>query len=57
MDRIIIVVKNWFDDLCVDCKPHLNFKQYLKTKKSLAKDNYNLMEEHNLFEKLEVDGD
>ncbi len=57
MDRIIIVVKNWFDDLCVNCKPHLNFKQYLKTKKSLAKDNYNLMEEHNLFEKLEVDGD
>jgi hypothetical protein len=28
-----------------------------ETKTSLAKDNYILMEEHNLFEKLEVDGD
>jgi hypothetical protein len=29
----------------------------LKIKKSLAKENYNLMEENNLFEELEVDGD
>jgi hypothetical protein len=29
----------------------------LKAEESLIEDNYNLMEEHNLFEKLEVDGD
>jgi hypothetical protein len=29
----------------------------LKIEKSLAKDNYNVLEEHNLFEELEVDGD
>ncbi len=57
MDWIIIVVKNWSNDLHANCKPHSNFKQYLKIEKSLAKDNYNVMEEHNLFEELEVDGD
>ncbi len=44
MDRIIIVVKNWSNDLRANCKPHSNFKQYLKIEKALAKDNYNLME-------------
>jgi hypothetical protein len=37
MDSIIIVVKNWLDDPHANCKPHSNFKQYLKIKKSLAK--------------------
>jgi hypothetical protein len=27
------------------------------TQKSLAKENYNLVEEHNFFEKFKVDGD
>jgi hypothetical protein len=49
MDRIIIVVKNWLDDLYANCKPNSNFKQYLKAKESLAKENYNLIEEHNSF--------
>jgi hypothetical protein len=29
----------------------------LKVEESLAEDNYNLIEEHNFFEELEVDGD
>jgi len=49
MDWIIIVVKNWLDDLHANCKPNSNFKQYLKAKESLAKENYNLIEEHNSF--------
>ncbi len=57
MDRIIDVVKNWLDDPHANCKPNSNFKQYLNTKESLAKENYNLIEEHNFFEKLKVDGD
>jgi hypothetical protein len=40
-----------------NCKPYSDFKQCLKAKEYLAEDNYNLMEEHNLFEELEVDGD
>ncbi len=46
MDSIIIVVKDWLDDPHANCKPHSDFKQYLKTEKSLAKENYNLIEEH-----------
>jgi hypothetical protein len=55
MDWSIVVVKNWFDDLCANWKPNLIFKQ--KTKESMAKENYNLIEEHNFFEELKVDGD
>jgi hypothetical protein len=32
MDHIINLVNNWLDDLCVNCKPNLDFKQYLKVK-------------------------
>jgi hypothetical protein len=32
MDQIINLVNNWLDDLCVNCKPNFDFKQYLKTK-------------------------
>jgi hypothetical protein len=57
MDRILTVVKNWPNDLCPNCKPNSDFKQYLKVEESLAEDNYNLIEEHNFFEELEVNGD
>jgi hypothetical protein len=30
-------------------KPNSNFKRYLKAKESLAEENYNLIEEHNVF--------
>jgi hypothetical protein len=51
------VVKNWPDDLCADFKPNSNFKQYLKAEEFLVEENNNLIEEHNFFEKLEIDGD
>jgi hypothetical protein len=35
-----------------NCKPNSNLKQYLKMKKFLAKDNYDLIEEHNFFERV-----
>jgi hypothetical protein len=44
MDQIIIVMKNWPDDLHANCKPNSNSKQYLKVEGSLAKENYNLIE-------------
>jgi len=43
MDQIIIVVKNWPNDSCSNCKPSSNFKQYLKTKGFLVEVNYNLI--------------
>jgi len=55
MDRIIIIVKNWCDDLCANCKPNFDFKQYLKIEKLLVEDNYNLIEKHFLKE-LQLDG-
>jgi hypothetical protein len=35
MDQIIIVMKNWFDDMYFNCKLNLNLKQYLKKKNIL----------------------
>ncbi len=57
MEHIIVVVKNWPNDPCANCKPNSNFKQYLNKKESLAKENYNSIEEHNFFEELKVDVD
>jgi hypothetical protein len=49
MDGIITIVKNWPNDPHAKCKPNSNFKQYLKIGKYLAKDNYNLIEQHSSF--------
>ncbi len=38
-------------------KPHSDFQQYSMVEESLAKEKYNLMQKHNLFEELKVDGD
>ncbi len=57
MDRIIIVVKNWLDDPHHNCKPNANLKEYLKEEDSLVKDNYDLVEEADFFEQLQVDND
>jgi hypothetical protein len=37
IDQIIIVMKNWFDELYLNCKLKLNLKQNLKAKKCLTK--------------------
>ncbi len=57
MDQIAIVVKNSPNDSCANCKPNSNLKQYLKVEKFWTKENYDLIEEHNFFEELQVDGD
>jgi hypothetical protein len=57
MDRIIIVVKNWFDDPHHNCKPNAILKEYLKEEDFLIKDNYDLLEEVDFFEQLQVDYD
>ncbi len=44
LDLIITIVKNWPNDLHVNCMPNTNMKYYLKIKKSLADDNYKLIE-------------
>ncbi len=43
--------------VCANFKPNSDFKQYLKAKEFLVEKNNNLIEEHNFFEKLEIDGD
>ncbi len=57
MDWTIIIVKNWPDDPHANYKPNSNFKQYLKIEELLAKDNYNLIDENDFFEELQVHGD
>jgi len=57
MDWIITIVKNWLDDPRVNYKRNSNFKQYLKIEELLTKDNYNLIEKHDFFKELQVDGD
>ncbi len=54
MDWIITIVKNWPYDPLANYKPIFDFKQYLKT---WVEDNYDLIEEHEFFEELQVDGD
>ncbi len=54
MDRIIMVVKNWPNDPCHNCKPNANLKEYLKDEDSLAKESYDLLEEIDFFEQLQV---
>jgi hypothetical protein len=57
MDRIITMVKNWPDDPCHNYKPNVVLKEYLKEEDSLAKENYDLLEEADFFEQLQVDND
>jgi hypothetical protein len=47
-DWIIIIVKNWPNDPCLNCKKKMNMKEYMKVKVSLADDNYDLIKEWNI---------
>jgi hypothetical protein len=38
-------------------KPNFDFTQYLEIKKLLVENNYNLIEDHDVFEELQVDGE
>ncbi len=52
MDQVIIMVKNWLNNLHANCKPNSNLKQYF-----LPKENYDLIEKHNFFEELQLSND
>jgi hypothetical protein len=57
MDWIITVVRSWLDDPCNNCKPNANLKEYLKEEDSLVEENYDLFQEVDCFELLQVDND
>ncbi len=40
LDQIIIVIKNWFDDLALNCTPNIDLKDYMKVEVVLVKENY-----------------
>jgi hypothetical protein len=46
LDQIIIMGKIWLDYLHFNCKPNSNLKPFLKMKKFLAKENYDLIGKH-----------
>jgi hypothetical protein len=56
LDQTIIVVENWLDDLCINCMPNKNKRDYLKIEGSLVDDNYLFIEKKKI-EKLNVNGD
>jgi hypothetical protein len=57
LDWIITLVKNWLDDLHLNCIANANFKKYIKFEVTLVEENYELIEEFEYFEKLQVDND
>jgi hypothetical protein len=51
----IIMVKNWPNDLCLNCMANVNFKDYIKFEVVVVEKNYEFIEEFEYFEKLLVD--
>jgi hypothetical protein len=51
------MIKNWLDDLCLNCSTNANLKDYIKVEVALIEDNYELIKESNYFEKLKVQND
>ncbi len=46
-DQIIIVIKNWLVDLCLNGTPNVDLKDYMKAKVVLVKENYQLIKKLN----------
>ncbi len=51
------MVKNWLDDPCLNCSRQKELIDFLKVEFVLVKDNYDLIEESNYFEQLELNKD
>ncbi len=51
------MVKNWRDDPYLNCSRHKELTDFLKVEFVLATDNYDLIQESNYFEQLELDKD
>lgn len=52
LDKIIIVVKNWSNDPCLNRTTDSNFKDYVKSEVALVEENYEFIEESEYFEEL-----
>ncbi len=57
LDQIITIINNSFDDLCMNCTPNVELKDYLKVEVGLTENNYELIEKVEYFEELQVDED
>jgi len=55
--QIIIIINNWPHDLHLNCTPNVDLKDYSKVEIGLVKDNYELIEEVEYFEELQIDED
>ncbi len=56
LDCIITVLKNWPDDPRMNCMLRKDIKDFMTVENALAEDNYDLIEEVDYFEQLELDG-
>lgn len=54
LDHIITIVKNWFNDPCLNHTHHMDLIDFMEVENLLAKENYDLVEELNCFEWLEL---
>ncbi len=57
LKKINTIVKNQLDDSCVNYTPNKTMKDYLKAKRFIIDDTYELIEEAKYFENMNVDGD
>ncbi len=51
------MVKNWLDDLHLNCSQHKDFTNFLKVESILVEDNCDLIKESNYFKQLELNKD
>jgi hypothetical protein len=51
------MVKNWHDNPHLNCSRHKDLTNFLKLEFVLPQNNYDLIEESNYFEQLELDKD
>ncbi len=57
LDRIIITIKSWQDDMRMNCMPNESFKDYIKPKVVLVEKNYEFIENFEYLKKMLVDND
>jgi hypothetical protein len=50
------VVKNWFDDLRLNCTPNVDLKDYMKVEVVLVEEIFQLIKKLNTFKKCKLIG-
>jgi hypothetical protein len=48
LDHIITIVKNWFNDPCLNHTHHMDLIDFMEVENLLAKENYDLVEKLNI---------